>query len=68
MFKLIGGIVVCGLALYGLVKFLERPLVKVVVSPQFRRPTGDSGAGEGSGDDAAAAQSTGEAAAPLADA
>ena len=64
MFKLIGGVVICGLALYGLVKYLERPLVKVVINAErFRTPhwatgeevvneappsAGDSAAGEAS--------------------
>ena len=30
MFKFIGGVVMCGFALYGLVKYLERPVMKVV--------------------------------------
>ena len=34
MFKVIGGVVICGFALYGLVKFLERPLVKVVINAE----------------------------------
>lgn len=33
MFKLIGGAVVCGFALYGLVTYLERTKSKAVVSP-----------------------------------
>jgi hypothetical protein len=32
MFKVIGGVVVVGMALYGLVKYLERPMVKVVIN------------------------------------
>ena len=43
MFKLIGGVVICGLALYGLVTYLDRPLVKVVInSERFRtqKPAG----------------------------
>ena len=43
MFKVIGGVVVCGLALYGLVKYLERPVVKVVIQPE--RPSGSAEAG-----------------------
>ena len=31
MFKLIGGAVVCGFALYGLVKYLSRPQLEVVI-------------------------------------
>ena len=31
MLKLIGGAVLCGWALYGLVKYMERPMVKVVI-------------------------------------
>ena len=34
MFKFIGGAVVCGLALYGLMKYLERPVLKVVINPE----------------------------------
>ena len=64
MFKVIGGVVICGFALYGLVKYLERPLVKVVINAErFRTPkwaageeavdeaspsAGDSAAGEAS--------------------
>ena len=45
MFKVIGGVVICGSALYGLVKYLERPLVKVVINAErFRAP--ESAAGE----------------------
>ena len=36
MFKFIGGVVMCGFALYGLVKYLERPMVKVVVQSDGR--------------------------------
>lgn len=32
MLKLIGGAVLCGWALYGLVKYLERPIVRVVIN------------------------------------
>ena len=39
MFKVIGGVVICGFALYGLMKYLERPLVKVVINAErFRTP------------------------------
>ena len=45
MFKVIGGVVICGFALYGLMKYLERPLVKVVINAErFRTP--ESAAGE----------------------
>ena len=45
MFKVIGGVVICGFALYGLVKYLERPLVKVVINAKrFTSP--ESAAGE----------------------
>lgn len=33
MFKMIGCVVVCGFALYGLAKYLERPVVKEVIKP-----------------------------------
>lgn len=37
MFKMVGGVVVCGFALYGLVKYLERSVVKEVISPAALR-------------------------------
>ena len=44
MFKVIGGVVICGFALYGLVKYLERPLVKVVINAErFRAPQAEAG-------------------------
>ena len=44
MFKVIGGVVICGFALYGLVKYLERPLVKVVINAErFRTPQAEAG-------------------------
>jgi hypothetical protein len=44
MFKVIGGVVICGFALYGLVKYLERPLVKVVINAdRFRTPQAEEG-------------------------
>lgn len=45
MFKVIGGVVICGFALYGLVKYLERPLVKVVINAERFRAR-ESAAGE----------------------
>lgn len=33
MFKVIGGFVVCGFALYGLVKYLSGPRLAVVIKP-----------------------------------
>ena len=33
MFKLIGGVVVCGFALYGLSKYLKRPVMNLVIHP-----------------------------------
>ena len=45
MFKVIGGVVICGFALYGLVKYLERPLVKVVNNAE-RCMAPESAAGE----------------------
>ena len=51
MFKVIGGVVICGFALYGLVKYLERPLVKVVINAErFRTP--ESAVGEAVVDEA----------------
>jgi hypothetical protein len=51
MFKVIGGVVICGFALYGLVKYLERPLVKVVINAErFRTP--ESAVGEAGEDEA----------------
>ena len=52
MFKLIGGAVVCGFALYGLVTYLERIKSKAVVSPA---DAAQVGATEGPG-----AENTGE--------
>ena len=44
MLKVIGGVVICGFALYGLVKYLERPLVKVVINAErFRTPQAEAG-------------------------
>jgi hypothetical protein len=54
MFKVIGGAIVFGMALYGLVKYLERPMMKVVIhSEPFRERT--SVASESASGDAAAA-------------
>lgn len=44
MFKLIGGAVVCGFSLYGLVKYLERPPVRVVIKPADAQHAGNAGA------------------------
>lgn len=43
MFKLIGGAVVCGLAIYGLIKYLERPLVAVTINPAAVKDPGVTG-------------------------
>ena len=51
MFKVIGGVVICGFALYGLVKYLERPLVKVVINAERSR-TRQAEAGEAIEDEA----------------
>ena len=40
MFKIIGGVVVCAFALYGLVKYLERTAVKVESNPEVLRKPG----------------------------
>lgn len=48
MFKLIGGVVVCGFALYGLVTYLERTKSEAVIKPGDARQ-------EAGTDDAAAA-------------
>jgi hypothetical protein len=46
MFKFIGGAVVCGLALYGLMKYLERPALKLVINPEVpRKPERAEGEG-----------------------
>ena len=45
MFKFIGGVVMCGFALYGLVKYLERPVMKVV-SQSDGRGNAETGAGK----------------------
>jgi hypothetical protein len=44
MFKVIGGVVICGFALYGLVKYLERPLVTVVINAErIKAPQAEAG-------------------------
>ena len=51
MFKFIGGAVVCGLALYGLMKYLERPVLKVLINPEKagkpEQPFPESAGGDG---------------------
>lgn len=42
MFKLIGGVVVCGFALYGLAKYLKRPVMNVVIHPRACAGTGQA--------------------------
>lgn len=59
MFKLIGGAVVCGFSLYGLVKYLERPPVRVVIKPADAQSAGNAGAGA-----AAATSQAGEVVSP----
>ena len=59
MFKLIGGVVVCGFSLYGLVKYLERPTVRVVIKPAAAQHAGNAEA-----DAPAIASQAGEAATP----
>ena len=44
MFRVIGGAVVYGLALYGVVKILERPKVGVIIQPNTNH--GVTGGGE----------------------
>lgn len=34
MFKVIGGVVVFGFALYGLIRYLERPVFKTIEVPE----------------------------------
>ena len=53
MFKLIGGVVVCGFALYGLSKYLKRPVMNLVI-----HPGSFSGAAK-AGDGAAASEDSG---------
>lgn len=51
MFKFIGGVVMCGFALYGLVKYLERPMLKVVINPEVvKKP--ERAAGEDAAEEA----------------
>lgn len=57
MFKLIGGVVVCGFSLYGLVKYLERPTVRMVIKPADAQHAGNA-------DAPAIASQAGEAATP----
>jgi hypothetical protein len=48
MFKLIGGVVVCGFALYGLVNYLSRPKREPAIKPGDSRQAGavDAGAAD----------------------
>jgi hypothetical protein len=50
MFKLIGGVVVCGFALYGLVTYLSGPKREAAVKPGDSRQAGavDAGAADAS--------------------
>jgi len=59
MFKLIGGIVVYGLALFGLTTLLERPRFKVVVQPAPERSVAETTKDEASGPLRDEASSTG---------
>ena len=43
MFKLIGGVVVCGFALYGLSKYLKRPVMNLVIHPGSFTDAGKAG-------------------------
>ena len=43
MFKLIGGVVVCGFALYGLSKYLKRPVMNLVIHPGSFTEAGKAG-------------------------
>jgi hypothetical protein len=63
MFKFIGGFVVCGFALYGLVKLVERPMIEVVVNPTaFKDPdVGGSAAMESQAEAAASETATNDA-------
>ena len=45
MFKLIGGVVVCGFALYGLSKYLKRPVMNLVIHPGSFSDAGKAGGG-----------------------
>ena len=45
MFKLIGGVVVCGFALYGLSKYLKRPVMNLVIHPGSFSDVGEAGGG-----------------------
>ena len=42
MFKLIGGVVVCGFALYGLSKYLKRPVMNLVIQSADLANTGEA--------------------------
>ena len=42
MFKLIGSVVVCGFALYGLARYLKRPVMTVVFDPRACAGTGQA--------------------------
>lgn len=42
MFKLIGGAVVCGFALYGLMTYLERTTLKAASGPDIAAPAMDA--------------------------
>lgn len=43
MFKLIGGVVVCGFALYGLSKYLKRPVMNLMIHPGVLAEAGKAG-------------------------
>ena len=43
MFKLIGGVVVFGFALYGLSRYLKRPVMDLVIQPAELANTGEAG-------------------------
>ena len=52
MFKLIGGFVVCGFALYGLATYLKGPVVKLVIDPGMLRTQDAATPASAEGDDA----------------
>ena len=56
MFKLIGGVVVCGFALYGLSKYLKRPVMNLVINPGTFSESGKAADGEATSEVSAVAE------------
>ena len=54
MFKLIGGVVVCGFALYGLSKYMKRPVMNLVIHPGSFSDAGKAGDAAAASEDSGA--------------